>query len=256
MPDPTEESEHQRQQRRHLQRRLDRLNQNCRLGPAPPIETAPAAANAVCHLLDLPAELRNRIYDFAAEKSLEELRVECEGGDYAWEWPGDYVWKAGREHREFTSLTMVCRYIRAEFLLMYNKRTTFAVSLEHLNRYVDVFVKIPGVAEEDLVGDLVVSGERFGTTPIDLESLMKLADKARALSIRWYSNTGIDPLDLSPMFDAFLHLDDHSVLREYISASITKTEARNTFMGNLRLRLSVGYISWEGWMEYTTHRSD
>jgi hypothetical protein len=199
-------------------------------------------------------ELRNRIYDFAAEKSLEELRDECQEEEYARAWSCDYVWKAGRKHREFTGLTMVCRQIRAEFLFMYNKRTTFAVGLEDLSRYIDVFVKTPGVADEDAVGSLVVSGKRGDTTPIDLEPLMTLANKARALSIKWYSNTGIDPLDLSPIFDAFLHLDDHPVLREYVSASITKIEARNVFLGSLKIRLVVKDVSWEGWMEYTVLR--
>ena len=199
-------------------------------------------------------ELRNRIYDFAAEKSLEELRDECE--DRKYQWSHDYVWKAGRKHREFTGLTMVCRQIRAEFLFLYNMRTTFAVGVEDLNRYIDVFVKTPGIADEDLVGSLVVSGKRAGTTPINLESLMRLANKARALSIKWYSDTGPNPLDLSPIFDAFLHLDDHPVLREYVSASITKIEARNDFMGTLRIRLIVKDVSWKGWMKYTTSRSE
>lgn len=202
-------------------------------------------------------ELRNRIYDFAVEKSLEELRDECEEAWY--QWSHEYVWKAGRKHREFTGLTMVCRQIRAEFLFMYNKRTTFAVGLKDLNQYIDVFVKTPGVADEDVVGSLVVYGERTGsagTTSINLESLMKLANKARTLSIKWYSNAGPDPFDLSPIFDAFLHLDDHPVLREYFSASITKIEARNDFMGTLRIRLIVKDVSWKGWMKYTTSRSE
>lgn len=150
---------------------------------------------------------------------------------------------------------MICRQIRAEFLLMYNKRTTFAVSLEDLNQYIDVFVKIPSVANEDVVGSLVVSGERTGTTPINLESLMRLANKARALLIKWYSNTGIASYDLNPIFNAFLHLDDHPILLEYISASITKIEARNV-LGNLKIRLSVKDASWEGWMEYTAQMSE
>jgi hypothetical protein len=199
-------------------------------------------------------ELRNRIYDFAVEKSLEELRDECKEEEYARAWSCDYIWKAGRKHREFTGLTTVCRQIRAEFLFMYNKRTTFAVGLEDLNRYIDVFVKTPGVADEDVVGSLVVSGERVGTTPINLEPLMTLANKARALSIKWYSNTGIDRLDLSPIFDAFLHLDDHPVLGEYVSASVTKIEARNGFLGTLKIRLVVKDVSWEGWMKYTVRR--
>ena len=194
-------------------------------------------------------ELRNRIYDFAVEKSLEELRDECEEAWY--QWSHEYVWKAGRKHREFTGLTMVCRQIRTEFLFLYNMRTTFAVGVEDLNRYIDVFVKTPGVAEEDLVGSLMVSGKRAGTTPINLESLMRLANKARALSIKWYSDTGPNPLDLSPTVNAFLHLDDHPVLCEYVSASITKIEARNIYLGSLKIKLIVKVASWKGWMIYT-----
>ena len=55
MSDPTEESEHLRQQRRHIQRRLDRLNQNLLLGPGPPMDTAPVTESTVCHFLKLPA---------------------------------------------------------------------------------------------------------------------------------------------------------------------------------------------------------
>ena len=201
-------------------------------------------------------ELRNRIYDFAAEKSLEELRDEFKVPDgWKWSWHYDYVWKAGREHREFTGLTTVCRQIRAEFLLMYNKRTTFAVRLEDLNRYIDIFVKTPGVADEDVVGSLVVSGERFDSTPINLESLMRLANKARELSIRWYTTT-FEPIDLSPIFDAMTHLDDHPVLREYVSASITKIEAQNVRRSGLKIILSVKDASWESWMEYTMYGFD
>jgi hypothetical protein len=75
-------------------------------------------------------ELRNRIYDFAAEKSLEELRDECQEEEYARAWSCDYVWKAGRKHREFTGLTMVCRQIRAEFSKTSADTSTF--SLRHL----------------------------------------------------------------------------------------------------------------------------
>ena len=55
MGESTEELEHLRQQRRHLQRRLDRLNQNLLLGPAPPMDTAPVAESTACRFLELPA---------------------------------------------------------------------------------------------------------------------------------------------------------------------------------------------------------
>ena len=55
MSNPTEESEYLCQQRRHIQRRLDHLNQNLLLGPAPPLDTAPVTESTVCHFLKLPA---------------------------------------------------------------------------------------------------------------------------------------------------------------------------------------------------------
>lgn len=79
---------------------------------------------------------------------------------------------------------------------------------------------------------------------------MALTKKARSLNIRWCINGCRERIDLTSMLDAFLHLDKHPVLREYVERSVDKIEVQNAFKVNATVVvLWIKEGSWEDWME-------
>ena len=230
-----------------------------------------AAEKPTCALLSLPggksphyndrvrkltggcAEIRNRIYDFAAEDGLDALKKKRES-TYGSEYVSNYVRDAGRQHRQYKSLAQVCRLIRTEFLPLYSARNIFAVDLEDLYEYVELKDELPGVAEEQVLGNIIVPGFSFFTAQssadisVDLKPLIRLINKARHLHVSWHSSDHDNPEDETPIMNALLRLRDTPLLRDYVDEALTTIELRSTVYRVAGIWLEVKQEYWELWM--------
>lgn len=205
----------------------------------------------------MTAEIRNRIYDFAADDDLDLLKQRYDAATGFARRTYAYIWFAGRQHGQYASLTQVCRKLRTEYLPIYNAQTVFAVKLEELAAYVDIFVNSSGTAQEDFVGNLIVSGSDYPVdTKFDFRVLMDTSSKTKLLNISWYSDASIDRLDMTPMLNAFLRPDEHQSLRNYVDRAITTIELRPTNYQPLTIWLGVRRQYWEYWMVYWNEDCD
>ncbi|KAI8931078.1 hypothetical protein NX059_012089 [Plenodomus lindquistii] len=133
-------------------------------------------------LLDLPGELRNRIYDYCAE-TITVSTTFCTSH------PGHKA--------EYRGLTQVCRQIRQEYHPIYMSGTTFEIDYKHISSYWNA--RYPESADQDVLatysGKLIVqldfTGSKYLREDI-LHLLQRLAQSPR-ISIRFEWE---DPVDL------------------------------------------------------------
>ncbi|KAF2249769.1 hypothetical protein BU26DRAFT_563662 [Trematosphaeria pertusa] len=90
--------------------------------------------------LELPAEVRNRIYEFAVENNRVRIAKR----------PGKGCTPI------FLNFTKVCRLIRTEYRPLYLRRTHALVTLADVDSYVSVFVLSGGIESKDAIGNIVI----------------------------------------------------------------------------------------------------
>ncbi|PVI05312.1 hypothetical protein DM02DRAFT_725273 [Periconia macrospinosa] len=104
-------------------------------------QVTPKRQKRVTSLLDLPAEIRNRIYDFATERTnlptCAPLLVHHgrRSPRRTRPWPAANFWS----FRLFFGLTQVCRQIRAEYRPMWLSNSTVRIKFHKLEHFLEVF---------------------------------------------------------------------------------------------------------------------
>ncbi|CAN9430071.1 unnamed protein product [Alternaria alternata] len=97
-------------------------------------------------LLELPGELRNRIYDLAQES--DQVRLVYK--------PSLHHEQVEQTSRQFFGLTQVCRKLRVEYLPIYNAHTIVSIDCVHTASYIDTFILSAGVEPKQARGNLIV----------------------------------------------------------------------------------------------------
>ncbi|KAH6621884.1 hypothetical protein C7974DRAFT_212608 [Boeremia exigua] len=215
------------------------------------------AVPSTCSLLGVPGEIRNKIYGFAMEESLDSLKdkysaklTEAEADKVSYyahrnRLSFGYLWSAQRRYRQYWRLTQVCRLIRSEFLPVYNARTQFSVRLDDLQSYIDTFVRQPGVADEDAVGQLAIVSEIYTRVYIDLSSLVTLVNTMKHLHISAPDGTRYPS---SPhCTEVLFRLDDYPSFRDYFQQAVVGIHYKDNF-GAPKFRFEIKQGHWEGWM--------
>ncbi|RYO35158.1 hypothetical protein AA0111_g3221 [Alternaria arborescens] len=101
-------------------------------------------------LLELPGELRNRIYDFAQESG--QVRVVYK--------QSLHLEQVEQTSRQFCGLTQVCRKLRVEYLPVYNAQTIVSIDWLHTASYIDTFILPAGVEPEQARGNLIALSKK------------------------------------------------------------------------------------------------
>ncbi|KAI8930995.1 hypothetical protein NX059_012006 [Plenodomus lindquistii] len=148
------------------------------------------AAHSTSPFLQLPAELRNLIYDFTAEDNdLEHPVILSSSKNTAFRRCNACA-KDRREPavgRSFYSLTQVCREIRNEYLPLYRARTKVHVYDSDILKYVETTVDITDCKPGDVIANVAITTYTCGELPavrdIYLIPLMQLEAATRKLSI-------------------------------------------------------------------------
>ncbi|KAF9697510.1 hypothetical protein EKO04_004118 [Ascochyta lentis] len=127
-----------------------------------------------CPLLDLPGELRNRIYNFTVEEGTIRFQRNQEPPN-----------SNSTTKRQFFSLTQVCRSIRSEFSPLYRARTLVSLTPENLYEYISIFLTPPNITDDQITGliTLNLTANPNTTSCIDLKPLLQLLQRAKNLHV-------------------------------------------------------------------------
>ncbi|KAJ8109515.1 hypothetical protein OPT61_g7404 [Boeremia exigua] len=179
-------------------------------------------------LLNISGEIRNHIYDFAAEEDTVVFE-----DTYCSE---DKV--PPRDKPKFLALTQVCREIRGEFAPLYKARTTICVPASKANSIVENFYKSSQANDEDVVGKLVIDFSIQYADAVNVKAILQLAYKAKGFSVIL---TRIDTCgeefynheSLQSFVDTRLGVVNPTLFRAYLDQAIydVRLESYNTRSG-------------------------
>jgi hypothetical protein len=109
--------------------------------------------NQESRLMNLPAELRNNIYDFALEEQHQALlahrprratlrprtRVDPTRRLFYGNARSRDNTRYRRDNRPYAGLTQVCRQLRSDFFPLYHEHQEIALNIRDMNKYVETF---------------------------------------------------------------------------------------------------------------------
>ncbi|CAN9359219.1 hypothetical protein CC77DRAFT_300428 [Alternaria alternata] len=142
-------------------------------------------------LLELPGELRNRIYDFVQEP--DQVRLVYK--------PSLHHKQVEQTSQQFFGLTQVCRKLRVEYLPIYNAQTIVSIGCLHTASYVDTFILPAGVEPEQARGNLIVRTPAYHGESVEqrvptqaIIDLIALSQKAPGVTIKFDKSAWFVPL--------------------------------------------------------------
>ncbi|XPS72762.1 hypothetical protein M3J09_004922 [Ascochyta lentis] len=219
----------------------------------PHVELGSVAKMTRIPLLDLPGEIRNRIYKFAVEKQPIFL-------SHITSKPLEELSKDRSEHcQQFFGLTQVCRQIRSEYLPLYRSRTKVTCrALPHnVYDYIDTFLKRSGVKDEDVVGDLIIDFKAGRLQSINIKPLLQLSKKAKHFSVRIKDNLQFcgnnEPKwNLEELVDQILFVKNKPAFSNWLETAVFALELTSDdeylFIGDIAF--FINGTQWEPWMKY------
>ncbi|KAF1837655.1 hypothetical protein BDW02DRAFT_637018 [Decorospora gaudefroyi] len=136
---------------------------------------------APVRLLDLPPEIRNRIYDRMSEQ--EPIRM-CRSDDPALT-SNDEIETPRVSRRQFYNLTQVCHKIRQEFLPIYAAKTEYIIDLWAQKANLSKVDALKGHVSMD------IDAACFDMEPIDLLPLIRCLARTHRTDHRFASTEGV-----------------------------------------------------------------
>ncbi|KZM18881.1 hypothetical protein ST47_g9967 [Ascochyta rabiei] len=204
-----------------------------------------------CPLLNLPGELRNRIYNYTVEENTIKLGKKQEP-----------LKSRLATNRQFFSLTQVCRSIRSEFSPLYRARTWVSLIPQDLYDYIGTFLAQPGVTGDEMVGliTLDLAAQPHTTACIDMKPLLQLLRRAVNLHVGTPDITnppfvpglrpGIENREpsiqniLVDLYDIY----DMCMFHEYMNEAMTALELECDDAKGVEVVFELGPEHWEVWM--------
>ncbi|KAI8930997.1 hypothetical protein NX059_012008 [Plenodomus lindquistii] len=198
-------------------------------------------------LLELPGELRNRIYDFAVEDDDEDTLIIlryceqpsprgrsqvhyshgfmpplfCKDCSKSTAWTDSPV-------RHYYGLTQVCRQIRTEYLPTYRARTRIAIPKCDVYQYIEMLTDLSGGKVENVIGNIVlfnkICRDPYGPG-INLRPLMDIEKSAPRLKLSsalldCVNESSPDPEVGNRLVDPLLNSARYPLLRRYVEENI------------------------------------
>ncbi|KAJ4309206.1 hypothetical protein N0V94_009033 [Neodidymelliopsis sp. IMI 364377] len=205
-----------------------------------------------CPLLDLPGELRNRIYVYVVETQLIRLvRRQTQEST-----PTTPRIEAGQQ---FSSLTQACRRLRFEFSPIYKAKTTVLILPHELYDYIDSFLSPPGIKDEEIVGSILldlIDPHRYTLRRIDIKPLLHLLRRAKNLHVSTHDiidiSTFVHAHDRNPTIQDILadlyDIHDMDIFLDYVEQAMTALELRGSEETGVEIVFELDEGHWEEWM--------
>ncbi|KAI4696530.1 uncharacterized protein J4E88_000707 [Alternaria novae-zelandiae] len=170
---------------------------------SPPKRARKDVVNNKSPLLNLPGEIRNRIYEFALADTMQQL----DGGRIylrynklnkaarlqwrlhlfmdelkSWQSQFDTYWKAAHGQRKYWGLAQACQILRQEFRLLQQRTLPLTISAQHLGQYLYAFGTTEnalalGKSLTDIVNQPILPDVRLDILPV----LRKLSKQRKSL---------------------------------------------------------------------------
>ncbi|KAI4645145.1 hypothetical protein J4E93_005945 [Alternaria ventricosa] len=213
-----------------------------------PTPTPPCQGRAV-GFLDLSGELRNYIYEYAAEEStLVKLSHE----------PSltknniDYI----AQERTLLGLTRTCKQVRDEFLPIYLGTTTIAFPYYQVDQYISTFVDPQRGTFDDAVGSIILLRPRVLATrlPVNILPLVKIIARAPRLVAR-FLNEDTDDFRQNSLFNSLLNTHHDPRWDVYAASSLSQITISSRTNEGLKATTVVKKECAESWMGLNFYRT-
>ncbi|KAF9697529.1 hypothetical protein EKO04_004116 [Ascochyta lentis] len=198
-------------------------------------------------ILNLPGELRNKIYEFCQEEGTVCLRLHAE--------PVDQDKRHGPAYsQQFSKLLQVCHQLRSEFVAIYREKSVVEIQSVDLPSYLDVFLAPASLNHENAIGNLIIGlHHREQDHGIDILPLLRLIRESKYLQVQiklyFYENELPDG-DIHTWFRKLCHPGSAPLLHAYLDKAVKALEIRWEHDWEvLEICFEVHDEYYESWME-------
>ncbi|KAJ4351254.1 uncharacterized protein N0V89_006593 [Didymosphaeria variabile] len=205
-----------------------------------------------CPLLNLPGELRNRIYDHVLDEN--KFRVLRKPKILK---SKDHIFKTSLWSSPGLGLTQVCRSIRSEFLPSYRAVTLGNVVPQELYEYIDTFLREPGKKNEEVIGSVIIDFWANISSSLDIKPLLRLLRRATNLHVGTYDIiqpegfvvAGRTPVpDVQDILTSLYDVVDLEAFYNYVERAIIALEVESDETKGVEIVFELGADYWEEWM--------
>ncbi|KAL1592736.1 hypothetical protein SLS60_011152 [Paraconiothyrium brasiliense] len=204
-----------------------------------------------CRFLDLPGELRNRIYDHVPEENKFRVLRKPESQK-----PKDHIFKTNLWSSPGLALTQVCRSIRSEFLPLYRAATLDNVLPQELYEYIETFLMVPDNNDDEIIGSVLIDLSANFSSCLDIKALLHLLRRARNLHVGTYDIIQPESLgrpgdvvpDIQDILTSLYDIVDLEAFYGYVEKAMTMLEIECDETKGVEIVFELGTDYWEGWM--------
>ena len=175
---------------------------------------------------------------------------------------GDVFWGS------MYGLTQACRLTRSELTPLYQAHTVVHVEPRLLREYIDTFLAVPGVSDDQMVGSVIIdiSCTMFPCSPAssctDIKPLLPLLRRAKNLHIGVHDFFDGDNIFADDDFDSpsktrsiqetltlLYDIVDLDAFYDYVEKAMTALEIQYDEEKGVEIIFELGHEYWEEWME-------
>jgi len=198
--------------------------------------------NQILQLLIRSEEIRNYIYEYAAEQS---ILVKLSHDPSLTKNNIDYI----AQDRVLLGLTRTCRQIRVEFLPIYLTATTIAIPYYQVDQYISTFVDPQHGNYDDAVGSIILLRPRvLATRPsVNILPLVKIIARAPRLIAR-FLNEDTNDFRQNSLFNSLLNTHRNPRWNVYAASSLSQITISSCTIEGLKTTIVVKKEWAESWM--------
>lgn len=159
----------------------------------------------------------------------------------------------------YYGLTQVCRLIRSELTPLYKAHTVVHVEPRLLSDYINTFLAVPGVSDDQIVGSVIIdvmcSSFPCDSSCIDIKPLLLLLRRAKNLYVGVHdivTDYDVESLsDTRSIQDTLMLLYDIvdvDAFYDYVEKAMTALEIEYDGEKGVEIVFELGHEYWEEWM--------
>lgn len=169
------------------------------------------------------------------------------------QWPGEAtLWRSS------FGFTQACRTIRSELLPLFRMHTVIYVEPEDVYEYIETFLTVPGVSEEQVVGSIIMDITSYAIprsgTCTDIRPLLRLLRRAKGLYVGAHEitydedNSRFPPPSIQEILVQLYDIVDMEAFYDYVERAMTKLEIESDDTKGVEVIFELGPEYWEEWM--------
>ena len=162
---------------------------------------------------------------------------------------------------QYFALTQVCRRIRIEYLPLFRFNTIDIVTPQHLYEYIDTFLALPGMSDDQVIGSVLLDFEANVDICLDIKPLLQRLRKSKNLRVGTYDFTTVSEVegvvritDFPPppeLPDVLVEIYDiHNVdsFYDYVEMAMMALELEHGEQKGIEIVFVLKPEYWEDWM--------